>query len=73
MLYTNVLRKFDLICLSETFLNSSLQNDDDRLVLKGSKLVRADKASDFKRGGVYIYFKESLPIKVLNITTYINV
>ena len=72
MLYTNVLRNFDLICLSETFLNSSLQNDDDRLVLKGSKLVRADKPSDFKRG-VYIYFKESLPIKVLNITTYINV
>ena len=64
----NAIHKFDRICLSETFLNSSLQNDDDSLVLNGYKLVRADNPSDLKRGGVCIYFKESLPIKVLNIT-----
>ena len=64
----NAIHKFDMICLSETFLNSSLQNDDDSLVLNGYKLVRADNPSDLKRGGVCIYFKESLPIKVLNIT-----
>ena len=62
------LHKFDIICLSETFRNSFLQNDDDSLVLNGQELVRADYPSDFKRGGVCIYFKESLPIKVLNIT-----
>ena len=56
------------ICLSETLLNSSLQNDDHNLVLNGNKLVRADNPSALKRGGVSIYFKESLPIKVLNIT-----
>ena len=59
----NAIHKFDIICLSETFLNSSLQNDDHSLVLNGYKLVRADNPSDLKRGGVCIYFKESLPIK----------
>ena len=64
----SAIHKFDIICLYETFLNSSLQNDDDSLVLHGYKLVRADNPSDFKRGGVCIYFKESLLIKVLHIT-----
>ena len=48
----NAIHKFDIIYLSETFLN---------------KLVRANNPSDLKRGGVCIYFKESLPIKVLNV------
>ena len=64
----NAIQKFDILYLSETFLNSSLQNGDDSLVLKGYKPVRADNPSDLKRGGVCIYFKQSLPIKVLNIT-----
>ena len=64
----NAVHKFDIICLSEIFLNSSLQNDDDSLVLNGYKLIRDDNPSDFKREGVCIYFKEFLPIKVLNVT-----
>ena len=64
----NAIHKFDIICLSETFLNISLQNDDDSQVLNGYKLVRADNPSNLKRGGVCIYFKESLPLKVRNIT-----
>ena len=31
----SAIHKFDIMCLSETFLNSSLQNDDDSLVLNG--------------------------------------
>ena len=48
------IRKFDIICLSETFLKSSLQNDDDSLVLNGYKLVRVDNPSDLKIRGVCI-------------------
>ena len=69
----NAIHKFDIICLSETFLNSSLQIDDDSLVLNGYKLVRADNPSDLKRGGVCIYFKESPPIKVLNPSKHLLV
>ena len=50
----NAMHTFDIICLSEAFRNSSLQNDDDSLVLNGYKLVRADNPSDLKRGGVCI-------------------
>ena len=64
----NAIHKFDIIGLSETFLNSSLQNNDDSLVLNEFKLVRSENPSDLKRGGVCIYFKESLSIKLLNIT-----
>ena len=64
----NAIHKFDIICLSETFLNSSLQNDDHSLVLNGYKLIRTDNPSELKGRGVCIYFKESLPTKVLNIT-----
>ena len=63
----NAMHKFDIICLSETFLNSSLQNYDHSLVLNRYKLVRADNPSDLKRRGVCIHFKESLSIKVPNI------
>ena len=63
----NAIHKFDIICLSETFLNSSYQNEDNELTLNGYKLVRADHPGDIKRGGVCIYYKEILPIKFLNI------
>ena len=69
----NAIHKFDIICLSETFLNSSLQIDDDSIVLNGYKLVRADNPSDLKRGSVSIYFKESPPIKVLNPSKHLLV
>ena len=59
----NAIHKFDIICLSDTFLNSSLQSDDESLVLNGYKLIRADNPGDIKRGGACIYFRETLPIK----------
>ena len=32
---------FDIICLSETFLNSSLDRDDDRLKIEDYNLIRS--------------------------------
>ena len=64
----NTHHKFDVICLSETFLDSSWSSEDPALVLDGYKLVRADHPKDTKRGGVCIYFRESLPIRVLNLS-----
>ena len=63
----NAVHKFDIICISESFLDSSFSSDDSALVLKGYQLVRADHPLDIKRGGTCIYFKEILPIKVLNV------
>ena len=53
---------YDIICLSETFLNSSIQSDDNRIKLDGYNLIRSDHPSDSKRGGVRIYYKEHIAL-----------
>ena len=59
--------KFDVVCLSETYLDSSNLSDDDSFYLRGYYLVRADDPSNAKKVGACIYFKKSLPLKVLDI------
>ena len=59
--------KYNFICLSETFLDSSIPSDHVSLELEGYKLVRADHPNNVKRGGVCIYYKESLPVRVINL------
>ena len=49
---------YDIICLSETFLNSSIQTNDDRIKIGGYNLIQAGYPSDPKRGGVCIYYKD---------------
>ena len=50
------------ICLSETFLNSWIQTNDDRISIDGYNLIWVDHPSDSKRGGVCIYYKEHIPL-----------
>ena len=52
----------DIICLSETFLNCSIQNDDDRIKIDGCNLRRPDRPSDSKKGEICIYFKEHISL-----------
>ena len=40
---------------------------DYQLFLPGYNLIRADNPSNIKRGGVYIYYHETLPVKVINV------
>ena len=52
------IKKFGVVCLSETYLDlSNLSNDDNFCYL-----VRANHPSNAKKGGVSIYFKNSLPL-----------
>ena len=53
---------FDVLCLSETFLDSSITDDDPRLSINGYKLFRRDHPSNTKQGGVCIYYKDYLPL-----------
>ena len=59
--------KLDVICLSETYLDSSISNDDDNLEIPGYDLYRGDHSSNTKRGGFCIYYRNSLPLKILGI------
>ena len=55
-------QNFGIVCLSQTFLNSSIQNDDHKLKIDGCNLTRSDYPSDAKKGGVCIYYKEHIPV-----------
>ena len=59
--YINV-NDIDIICLSETFLDSSIPIDGNRLSIPGYLMMRADHPTDTKRGGVCLYYKEHLPV-----------
>ena len=48
----DTLNKFDIICLSERYLNNSVLSDNDNLIIKSYKLVRDDHLYDVKRGRV---------------------
>ena len=60
--------KFDIICLSETYLDSTVPLDDVNLVISGYNFIRSDHPSNTKRGGVCLYYKNYLPLRVLNIS-----
>ena len=59
--------KFDVISISETYLDSDASDDDENLKIAGYNLIWADHPSNTKRGGVCIYYKHSLAFKLLNI------
>ena len=61
------IHKFDVVCLSETYLNASISNDDDSLEVPSYNLFRVDHPSNTKRGCVCIYYSNSLPLKILDI------
>ena len=53
----NIINKFEVICLSESYLDSSIASDNDNLNIKGYNLYRADHPNNVKRGGVCAYIR----------------
>ena len=51
---------YDIICLSETFLNFSIDSSDTRI--DRYDLIRSDHPSNSKRVGVCIYYKEHISL-----------
>ena len=64
----NSLYKYDFICLSETYLDST--TPDELIEIKGYKSVRANHPDNIKTGGVYMYYKESLPVRDINLSHF---
>ena len=60
--------KYDFICLSETYLDSSIR--DEKIEIDGYELVRTDHSGNVKRGGVCIYYKEFLPVQEIKLTSF---
>ena len=64
----NLVHSFDIICLSETYLNSETPPNDTRLELPGCNLLRSNHPCNNKRGGACVYYKSTLPLRILNIS-----
>ena len=61
------IHKTDIVSLCETYLDSSFLINDENLVIRGYNLVRCDHPTNSKPGGVCIYYKDSLPLKIIDI------
>ena len=57
----------DIVCLSETYFVSSVPSDDDNLQIPDYSSIRADHSSNAKRGGVLVYYKSYLPLKLIDV------
>ena len=55
---------FDIICLSETCLGSTIPQNDENI--NGYSLLRVDHPSNSIRGGVCVYLKDCLPMIARN-------
>ena len=51
----NAIYKHDFICISESFFDSSVTEGDENIQLNGCNLVKADRPSNTKRGGVCFF------------------
>ena len=61
------IHKFDVICISKTFLNADTAFDDDNLKIERYNIVSFDHPSNSRRGGVCIYYNQSLALEILDI------
>ena len=64
----NCIHKFDIICPSESYLNSEILWSDSNLQILGFNFARMDHPSNTKRGDVCLYYKFSLPLKVIDVS-----
>ena len=55
----NAMHEFDIICISETLLNSEIPTDDPKLILQGYVIIRPDHPSNTKHGGVCIFIRNT--------------
>ena len=58
----NTIHQYDFICISETYLDSSVRTDDRDILINGYNIIRVDHPSNNKKGGVCIYYRECLAV-----------
>ena len=53
------LHNFDVVCISEIYLDSTTALDDKNLGIAGYNLLRADHASNSENCGVCVFYENS--------------
>ena len=56
----NTIYQYDMICLSESYLDVSVSSDTDNLNINGYKLVRADHPGNVKTGAACVFILRDL-------------
>ena len=62
----NLVHKFDILCISETHLDSSVPKDDNALSIEGYSIIQADHPTNTKRGGVCIYYNDKISVRQMS-------
>ena len=60
----NIIQNYDVICISETYLDSTIRDND--LSISGYNLIRVIikyHPNNIKQGSICLYFKESLKLR----------
>ena len=60
-------QRFNIFCISETYLNSSVTEDDGSLQIPGYDLIISDHPSNNKKGGAANCCKNFLPLELINV------
>ena len=64
----NSVYNYDIIALSEAYLDSSIPNESISLTGFSKDIYRSDHPSDVNRGGVCLYFKDAWQLNREKIT-----
>ena len=62
----NVAQVWYYICISESYLDSTVPLDDNSFSLNGYNLTRAEHPDNVKRGGVCMYYKENISLRIIS-------
>ena len=62
----NLVHKFDILCISETHLDSSVSKDDNALSIEGYSIIQADHSRNTKKGDVCIYYNDKISIRQMS-------
>ena len=58
---------FDIICFSDTYLNSETSSVDNNLGILVYNIIREDHLLNSKWGRVCVYYRNAIPLKVINV------
>ena len=63
----NTIQYYDILCISEIYLDSSISNDGTIFSLPGYNLARSDPPGNVK-SSVCLYYKEKLSLRMINVS-----
>ena len=62
----NSVHKFEILCILETHIDSSVPKDDNGLPIEGYSIIRADHPSNTTRGDVCIYYNDKISVRQMS-------